>query len=285
MADDHLLMIGAPAVNVQGVTAVGAVASDDRWNNVEAATKRVTQRIELAEPHERTALLACYGPSLIDTIDSLKREAANPNVDVISVSGAHDFLLSHGIVPKYHIECDPRPHKAINIDKAHPGVTYMVASVCHPDYFDKLGDADLRLWHVSTTEHVLRLINELKENPRHVISGGGSVGLRSIPLLYAMGYRDFSVFAMDCSFKDAGEKQWAGKHAGKRQDKCEVLCDQTVFISSPILLTYATNFFEMVKKVTDMSVRLYGDGLLQAMAQYYMSQGAMERIETESEAA
>jgi hypothetical protein len=275
MDQGHLMMVGCPMVGVQGVVAVGAVASDERWTNVKAATERHKGRIQLAEPHERTALIACYGPSLADQIDNIKAEAAKPNVDVISVSGAHDFLISHGIVPKYHIECDPRPHKADNIEAGVIGVQYLLASVCAPVLFDKLESHDIRLWHVSTAEHALRLIQELGEHPRHVISGGGSVGLRSIPLLYAMGYRDLSIFAMDCSFKKDGEtvKQWAGKHAGKRQDVCEVLCDQTIFYSSPVLLTYATNFFETIQKADDLNIRLYGDGLLQAMCRYYMGQG------------
>lgn len=283
----HLIMIGSPGVMVQGITAVGAVASDERWKNVEAAVQRFQDRIEISDKHERTAVIACYGPSLIDTIDLLKREAERPGVDVISVSGAHDFLLSHGIVPKYHIECDPRPHKADNIEKFHPHVTYMIASVVHQVYFDRLAadGASVKLWHVSSGEHALRIVGELKENPKHVISGGGSVGLRSIPLLYGMGYRDFSMFGMDCSFKRDGENvhQHAGKHAGKKQDCCEVLCNGVVFISSAVLLTYATGFWEMIQKATDINVRLYGRGLLQSMCEYYQSepasQAAMNRIE------
>lgn len=279
---DHILMVGAPMVSVQGIVAVGAVNPEDRWEQVEAATKRVQGRIEVAPAHERVAILACYGPSLADTIDVLKEEAAKPNVDVVSVSGAHDFLLKHGIVPRYHVECDPRLHKADNIDKPHPDVEYLIASVCHPGYFDKLGDANVKLWHVSTTEHNRRLMDN-GENPKHAISGGGSVGLRSIPLLYAMGYRSLHIHAMDCSFKSDGETvmQWAGKHAGKKQDVCDVLCDGVVYISSPILLTYATNFFESIQKVSDLDVRLYGKGLLQAMAQYYQGQDVefMNRVE------
>lgn len=282
-ADGNLMMIGAPAVSVQGVIAVGAVASDDRWVQVEAATKAIDKRIELAEPHDRVAVLACYGPSLADTICQLKELADDPNADIISVSGAHDFLIENGIIPRYHAECDPRPHKADNIDAGHPDITYLLASSCSPVLFDKLKDHDIRLWHVSTTEHVMKLQHELKENPRHIISGGGSVGLRAIPLLYALGYRKMFIFAMDCSFADKGETQHAGKHAGKKQDACEVLCDQRVFVSSPVLLTYATGFFETVQKVTDLDVRLYGDGLLQAMCRYYQGQGSvpmMDRIES-----
>lgn len=280
----QVLMLGAPGVSVQGIKPVGAVDSDIRWGNVEAALGRTTGRIATAHPHGRVAVLACYGPSLVDTIGQLKELSTQENIDVISVSGAHDFLLENGIVPKYHVECDPRPHKALNLDKSHPDVEYLIASVCHPDYFDRLGEANIKLWHVSTSEHHFRLINERGESPQSLISGGGSVGLRSIPLLYALGYRDMYIFGMDCSFKQEGEmvNQWAGKHAGKKQDMCEVMCDGAIFISSPVLLTYATNFFETIQKVTDLNVRLYGNGLLAAMVEYYAREGsaAVNKIET-----
>jgi hypothetical protein len=268
----HILMVGAPGVMVKGITAIGAVDTEKRWAQVKDACARFPQRIEPKPEHERRAIVACYGPSLADTIETLREAAADPNADVISVSGSHDFLLSHGIVPRYHVECDPRPHKADNIEKPHPDVTYLIGSCVHEVLFNKLAGSDVRLWHVSTPEHAMRLVDELKESKEHVISGGGSVGLRSIPLFYALGYRDYSFFAMDCSFADDGARQWAGKHAGKRQDVVEVY-DRLgrLWKSSPVLLTYATNFFETVQKVDDISVRMYGDGLLQSMCRYFMA--------------
>lgn len=274
-----LIMLGAPGVMVEGVTAVGAVAEDKRWDQVKASSERIKPRIQPAPMHGRRAIIACYGPSLKDTIDLLKAHAAEDNCDVVSVSGSHDYLIEHGIVPRYHIECDPRPHKTDNIAKSHPDTEYLIASTVHSNYFDKLEAhaAKVRLWHVSAAEHTLRLQQEMGEHREYIISGGGSVGLRSIPLLYAMGYRSFSVFAMDCSFKSDGEtvNQWAGKHAGKRQDVIEVMCGDTLYHSSPILLTYATNFFEMVQKAQDIDIRLYGVGLLQHMVALHMGQAQM----------
>jgi hypothetical protein len=274
--DGHLMMTGTVKVNVQGVVAVGAVDSDKRWDQVKAACQRISKRISPAPVHERRAIIACYGPSLRDTIEHLRQAAADPNADVVSVSGAHDFLIEHGIVPKYHVECDPRPHKADNIERGHPDVQYLLASTIHEVLFNKLEGHDVRLWHVATPEHSMKLITELRENPKHIISGGGSVGLRSIPLMYTMGYRSMSIFAMDCSFADQGKQQWAGKHAGKKQDLAEVECNGRTFVSSPILMSYAANFWEMVQKVEDLDVRLYGDGLLQEMARFYTSYGVLK---------
>lgn len=267
----RLVCCGMPMVGVMGITAVGAVDSEERWGQVQAACALISGRIQGAEPHGRRAILACYGPSLKATLPMLKEEAEATGAAVISVSGAHDMLIEAGIIPTYHVECDPRPHKTQNMNAAHPGVEYLIASTVHPNYFEKLAGHNVRLWHVNTPEHNLRLVDELRESPDTLISGGGSVGLRSIPLLYNMGYRDFSIYAMDCSFESDGEtvQQWAGKHAGKKQDCVEVLCGQRLFISSPVLLTYATGFFEVLQMARDVDFRLYGDGLLQNMCKLY----------------
>lgn len=288
---DSAMMIGAPMVGVQGVIAVGAVDTDKRWDQVKLAAERIKTRFTPAPPHEKRALVACYGPSLADNLDHLRTAAAGGGI-VISVSGAHDYLLANGIVPTYHIECDPRPHKTDNIAKGHPDVTYLLGSACHPSLFDRLEGSDIRLWHVSTPEHATRLVDEMGESPQTVISGGGSVGLRSLTLFYAMGYRSFSFFGMDCSFKFDGDpndpqavQQWAGAHAGKKQDITQAACGSRVFISSPILLTYASNFFETIQKVNDIDIRLYGDGLLQSMADYLSVSPQLDNVETVAEKA
>jgi hypothetical protein len=270
----RLVMVGCPMVGVQGVTAVGAVASEDRWEQVKANSLQFPARIKAVPAHDRRAIIACYGPSLRNSLEDIRHEVKTTGATVISVSGSHDMLIAAGIVPTFHIECDPRPHKTDNLVAPHPDVEYLIASTVHPNYFDKLTGSNVRLWHVSTPEHATRIVDELGESSDGLISGGGSVGLRSIPLLYAMGYRDISIYAMDCSFeKDGGIiHQWAGRHAGKRQEVCEVQCADRTFLSSPVLMTYATGFFEAVKHVNDVTFRMYGDGLLQAMCRMYSTQ-------------
>jgi hypothetical protein len=261
-----LTLIGSPKLAVHGVKVVGAVDGDTRWEQAKVAIDRIRKRIQPAPPHDRLAVLACYGPSLVDTIEDLRLEAQGADADVISVSGAHDFLLGRGIAPLFHVECDPRAHKADNIDHYNEGTHYLLASCVHPVLFDKLGpDADIALWHVASMSHCATLIDELGESPGTLITGGGSVGLRSISLLYAMGYRRFSIYGMDCSFRDEGQMQHAGKHAGKRQNVSTYQCGDRVFSTSNTLKSYATDFIEMIQRVNDLDVKLNGDGLLRAM--------------------
>ena len=270
-----ILVIGSPKVVVDGITVIGAIELSEQWKQVEANITRIKARIEPVPAHNRRAILVCYGPSLNLSFDKI-RELAAAGGDVVSVSGSHDALLKNGIVPRYYIECDPRPHKADNIEKAHAGVIYMLASAVHPRVIDKLvsGGADIRLWHVGAADHTVRLIEEKGEPRGSVIGGGSSVGLRAIPVLYALGYRDLAIFAMDCSFADDGT-QWAGKHAGKKKDEVHVRCGDRIFRTSPVLLAYATQFFETVQKVDGVEYELFGDGLQQEMARHY-ADGTLE---------
>jgi hypothetical protein len=261
-----LIVIASPKLSVHGLKAVGAVDGDTRWEQAQEAMARFTKRTPVSPAHDRLAVLACYGPSLTDTIEDLRADASAPDADVISVSGAHDFLLARGITPTFHVECDPRAHKADNIAKFNPGTRYLLASCVHSVLFDKLGpEADIALWHVASMSQAASLVDKLGENPGNVITGGGSVGLRSISLLYAMGYRRFSIHGMDCSFRDEGEMQHAGKHAGKKQGVVSHRCGDRVFSTSNTLRSYATDFIETIQRVNDLDIKLNGNGLLQAM--------------------
>jgi hypothetical protein len=241
-------------VLVPGVIPIASGTDIGRWENIKSSCAKFKNYVEHKPPHDKRAVLACYGPSLKDYIGRLKEEG---DCDVFSVSGSHDFLIENGVIPEYHVECDPRPHKSIYITPRKETV-YLLAASCHPDLFDKMDGMDVRLWHAE--EHI-RVKDELK-NEAPNISGGGSVGLRAIAVLYAMGYREVTIYGMDCSFADDGA-QHAGKHAGKIQQTCITKIEDRHFVTSAVLMTYAANFFDMAKQRPDVKWRIYGDGLLQ----------------------
>jgi hypothetical protein len=261
--DGNLVIAADCSVLVPGVKAIASSTDTKRWDQIKASTAKYKTFVEPKPKHERRAILACYGPSLKDYIEKLKEEAAD--CDVVSVSGSHDYLIENGIIPKYHVECDPRPHKAVQVTP-QKGIQYLLAASCHGDLFAKMDGMDVRLWHAE--EHI-RVRDELK-NEAPNISGGGSVGLRSIGVLYVMGYRNLTIYGMDCSFEDEGKTQHAGKHAGKIQTTCVTKIEDRHFVTSPVLMTYAASFFDMKKHRPDLNVRLYGDGLLQNWVRYAM---------------
>ncbi len=247
------------------LNAVGVLAEDDRFENVKANVQKTKKR--LPPPPENfkdtPALIVCYGPSLNATWTDLASQLKFHGGDVFSVSGVHDYLLRRDIVPKYHVECDPRPHKTENLKNPVAGVEYLIASCCHPSLVDKLTPYDLTLWHMCNGEESFRAIDEL-EPDQFMVHGGGNAGLRAIAVAYVMGYRDFIIYGMDCSFD--GDKEWAGPHAGKKKKQhIEVVCDGEKFQSSSVMVSYARHFCSTVEHAPGARFSLVGHGLLQAM--------------------
>src|SRR2546430_17329417 len=84
--------------------------------------------------------IICYGPSLLNTWRHIDREQSR-----ITVSGAHDFLADRNIQPTWHVEIDPRAHKPQMLRNPRQGTSYLMASVCHPDFWKILKGYNVQL--------------------------------------------------------------------------------------------------------------------------------------------
>lgn len=240
------------------IKTFAAWSEAERFENIKANCAWVPIRLPDDEPaHGRTAVLACYGPSLKETWPA----AAATEGDLFTVSGAHNFMLQHGVVPHAQIDCDPRPHKAALI-KGHPKVEYWLGSCVHPSYIKRLDGCPVWLWHLHNGPESADNIWSI-EPDAWLCVGGGSVGLRSISLLYAQGYRHFEVHGMDCSLAD-GETH-AGIHLGKKQEITRVRCGVRWFDSTLQLIDYARQFLDDLRLWPGATFRVHGDGLLAHM--------------------
>jgi hypothetical protein len=152
-----------------------------------------------------------YGPSLRETW----KDITHP---VITVSGAHDFLIDRGIVPDYHAECDGRDHKTKHLEKPTQDTTYLMASVCNPRMWEQLIGCKVEYWHCAHGKHIVDWIGE--NDPGSIlVAGGSTVGLSAIHLAGILGYRSFRLFGMDGNLKDG--VRHAGPHYGPQQKVIE----------------------------------------------------------------
>lgn len=292
---DNVEVVGTaiPLAVVGEWKSIGAMKDDDRFentkHNVTLTDKRLKPLMEGGEflEHGRRAIIVAYGPSLRETWTSIIAEKKfTEEADIISMSGSHDFLLRRDIVPDYHVECDPRPHKAQNLTKPDHRVKYYIASCCHPDLTDKLRDYDMSLWHLMNGEASYRIVEEIEsEKDEALVCGGGSVGLRAIALFYGLGYRKFSIYGMDCSFaqakdgspvskKDEDIMRWAGAHKGKKKDVIKVRCGDKWFLTSPVDVTYTRHFVDTAQRSQGASFSFVGDGLMQEMVKLMQQENA-----------
>lgn len=244
---------------------VGAMKPEERWEQVKANTARIKERLPLPQPaHDRTCLLVCFAPSLNQTWRLAIDEARMTRAAMVTCSGSHDFMIAKKAIPHYHVEIDPREAKCGIVKAPHKDVTYLMASTVAPRWFDKLKDNRVILWHSVNGEESRRVFDI--EPEAMLISGGSCVGLRAISLFYALGYRTFSIYGFDCSFRH-DEHIWAGPRPKiSKHPTVDVKCGDRVFKTSPLLRAYAMQFMDMMRSVPDANFYIHGDGLLQHMA-------------------
>lgn len=260
------------------IKAVSAVSETIRYEQVLQNIGKTKRRLDLLPRHDKTAVVVCFGPSLRDAIPEIRAEQEAGGT-VVSVSGAHDFLISHGVVPDIHIDIDPREHKGHFTRNPHPKVRYWMASCCHPKVIDNLVGYDLTLFHVANSTSDEKIINEI-EIDGFLLGGGGSVGCRAVNVMYTQGYRRWSIYGMDCSFSENGD-QHADFHSGKRQEEWRCRVGDRWFLTSGTLIYTAQSFVENMHALEQASrargedaidesgdrtiTILHGDGLLPAM--------------------
>lgn len=223
-------------------------------------------------------VLACFGPSLKNTLEELKAEA--PFGDVFTVSGAHDFLIDNGVSIRGHIESDPRGHKQFFLSRPREETSYLIASTCDREVYRALHGHDVNIWHVSSSDEETALIAKAWPGSFVVSPSGTNVGQSAIPVGSALGYRRFSVYAMDCSFE---APQWvldspsnaelsneakaainyhAGDHPNEDQFPYRVWVGDRPFLVSPQMMQSAQDFLVLRRTFPHFRITLHGDGFL-----------------------
>jgi len=200
------------------------------------------------------------GPSLLETWPQIADYKT-----VYSCSGAHKFLIEHGIVPTYHCESDPRPYKADILGKPHRDVIYLIASLCHPTYFDKLElyRAQVKLWHVYFSEP-RSLLNYYPLN-EWIFTGGHTIGPRTAKIARIMGHVNLHFYGLDCSVGTHGYTHAeAHPHPPDRFHTVEV--GGRKFITDVQWETHAKGFLDDLDHLSEVTYKFFGDGLQQALA-------------------
>lgn len=237
------------------------ISNDVRDEQMILANARIKERLEPSEQvFDDPIAVVCYGPSLIKTWSTVRKFKK-----VITCAGAHDFLIKRKIVPTWHVDLDPREHKAKMINP-HRDVEYLMASCCHPAVLEKLEGYKVKLWHIYGGENnkVLPLVYPRGE---WIVTGGNNVGLRCLVIARLLGYRNIHLFGMDCSFPKNCKSHHADDHVNV-SDKTPVYeapYDGKMYYCEPVMLEYARQFFHEIEQLPDVTIQAYGEGLLQHM--------------------
>jgi hypothetical protein len=232
-----------------------------RDEQIKQSIVRVSKRLSpYQELRDAPIAVVSFGPSLADTWEEVKKFKY-----VMSCSGSHKFLVEHGIVPTWHVEVDPRAHKVGLIGLPQDETEYFIASTCHAAVFDHLQNHNVTLWHVfDCEEDAMRTLPE----GEWALTGGCSVGLRTMTIARFIGFRDIHIFGMD------GSEGATGKHAAFHPNQLKkhgiTVYNEVEYKTTPGFLEAARQTFHELDMMPDVKPTFYGEGLVQAMFKDYV---------------
>jgi hypothetical protein len=251
------------------------IASDETLlAQIEAnANRGLPEFIPYPNPHKSVICLVGSGPSVRGQLDSILEQKKKGRL-IVALKGAHDFLLDNGIKPDWCVMLDPQ-EKIVNcVTKHEPEITYFIASQCHPKVFDLLKERYVILWHA------LSGIGENKILEGRVLLGGGTTtGLRTMNLVYSLGYRYAHIYGFDSCVTEQEGKTYKriNIHSEKGMDEPGRIIDVWVgkkrFWANPAMAAQADEFQRAMVVLKGMKVQVHGEGLIAEMWKQHIGRG------------
>ena len=245
---DKGLYFSATVINWEGMGIDPAIIGQN--------SRRVKARFEpnLKVLAREPIAIVAYGPSLADAWQEIRNYK-----HIITCSGAHRFLIERGIIPDYHVESDPRPHKVAMLGEPSVGTQYLIASCCDSNYFDRLEGYRVKLWHI-LFEHE-KAYSEIPKGD-WIMTGGNTIGPRTVKMARMLGFVNFHLYGFDAS----------GRHAGAHTNPVPddrfrtVHYDGKSFETTTMLFTHMNHALADFHTIPNASFTFHGDGLMQSVA-------------------
>jgi uncharacterized Rossmann fold enzyme len=237
---------------------------DDRVvrEHVLAACKLRLPWLEMADPHDRAAIVVGGGPSMRPLLPMISALKDGGGV-VFATNGTVPVLYAAGISSDHHVLLDARPENVAFV--AGPRAQhYLIASQCHPAMFSAIAGHPATLWHPAYPE----MQEWLGDREAVLIGGGTTVGLQAMSIAYALGFRKIHLFGFDSSYSAAGEGHAYAQPLNADEDRQEYRVGDKAFIAAPWMARQAMEFQVASRQLCDGDAELYvhGTGLLPAIA-------------------
>lgn len=190
------------------------------------------------------------GPSIHETVDELK-SLVSEGVDLICVNHAHDWVIEHGMTPKYTIF--PEVTHIFKIKKTIPECTYIIRSDASEGVKKSVEGGNIQTYHKE-------FLNGIPYNTFPRLSR-----LAVLNVAYHLGYRKFDLFGFDCSAKPDGNTHFDGDHE-RSHDFRAVAIEDEVFLSNS---TWKQHYEYIIATIGAgvIDITVHGKSLLSTLCQ------------------
>ena len=265
-------------VDGQAIVDVGVlnVSAERIQQNVACNVSQGWQQVEPYETNDDEVLILGGGPSLSDFAQEI-REKRTQGAKLITLNGAYNWCLDHGITPSAQVVVDARE---FNARFTHPVVDdckYLIASQVDPEVLAGLPKERTFLWHTSADQ----IQDVLSETYKvwYPIPGGSTVLLRAIPLLRMLGFHKFHIYGCDsCLIEDSHHAFSQPENDGGMVIPTEV--GGRIFRCYPWMIAQGQEFLTLVRLLgNEFDMEVHGDGMLAWMLKHAaaMDEAAEER--------
>lgn len=229
--------------------------------NIEAALKLDYIPLnELIGKKSGAVAIVGSGPSLKRNWHKLKSFKG----DIVACNSACKFLLDKGIVPQYMM-CFDADILMLPFMKAHPDITYLLASRCPKEAFDAVKDCKIVCWHAAGDECLEELLVKYNRAEPMVLGGCAAV-TRSLYLVITMGYGTIHMYGVDSSYE--GMDTHISKSRTEER-RLPVKVNDKVFITAPWMSQQAEDFkilVPLMQRINRTEVIVHGTGLIPYIA-------------------
>lgn len=176
-----------------------SVAYQNLKNNIRFKLPKLERLPEYRKIKGHSAPIALVGggPSLRKNLEKLRKFKT-----IIACGSVHDFLIANDIIPTYAAICDPDPISINYFKKPHTEIKYLLSSGVHESVINHLLNYQVVLWHCHSPDYDRVEIEKLEGCEYHAISGGCTIGLRSISMAMMFGYTNIHIFGFDSCMSD-----------------------------------------------------------------------------------
>ncbi len=229
-------------------------------NEIDAVKGNITQNksndIEPIIPGEKIPESICFvggGPSLKESLFDIQLCRAKGD-KIWALNGAHDWLIEHGIIPDAMVLLDSRKESLTFLNNPHNDVIYYIATQCDPEAFEILKGYTVRKW----TAWGWGVEDDV------VIGGGATVGMKSICMAFALGYRNYKLFGYDSSYRGEDNHAWK-QPLNDDEEIIEIIVRGQKFKSAKWMARQVREFQDMSREMIGRgcTFEVFGEGLLQ----------------------
>lgn len=238
----------------------------DAVANMRAASRLAgLVRLRQLPEHEGSCVIVAGGPSAADHVDDIGRLADEPLNLLCSINCMHSWLHERGLHPNIHVIFEPDVDVYQLLGMPRLATAYYVCSQCPPRIFRALDGHRVVLWHYWDIDVAYdRAVAELFPG-EFMIGGGYPTLFRTMNIAIMLGYREFDLFGVDCSFTDDEHQHVAGYPTRPEMAPVDYAYDGKTYRTLGALVLQAEMIEKFCAEAREVRVRVHGSGLLPSM--------------------